>query len=85
MRVTWQAVKQSGCRPSPRSSCSLVTAAPNLAMLFGGVFDEVRNIVIPSASFGIHVYSVAIASAGDVVHCDVNCMVFIHRAFCAKT
>jgi len=39
--VTWQAVKQSGCRPSPRSSASLVMTGPNVAMLFGGVFDEV--------------------------------------------
>jgi len=43
VRVTWSQVKQSGCKPSPRTSCSLVTTAPNVAMLFGGVFDEVCN------------------------------------------
>ena len=50
VRVTWQVVKQSGCRPSPRSSCSLVTTAPDVAMLFGGVFDEVYIVVVSSAS-----------------------------------
>ena len=45
VRVTWQQVKQSGSRPSPRSSCSLITTAPDLALLFGGVFDEVCHVV----------------------------------------
>ena len=43
VKVTWQQVRQSGCRPSPRSSCSLVTTAHNVALLFGGVFDEVST------------------------------------------
>lgn len=37
----WVAVKQSGCRPSPRCSSSMVVTGQNRALLFGGVFDEV--------------------------------------------
>jgi len=44
VRVTWQRVKQSGSRPSPRCSCSLAVTAPNLALMFGGVYDEVCTV-----------------------------------------
>lgn len=41
LKLKWQPVKQTGSRPSPRSSCSLVATGPNSAVIFGGVFDEV--------------------------------------------
>ncbi|KAK7474033.1 hypothetical protein BaRGS_00034743, partial [Batillaria attramentaria] len=36
----WVPVKQSGVKPSPRSSMSAVVAPGNRGVLFGGVFDE---------------------------------------------
>jgi len=42
LKLKWQPLKQTGSRPSARSSCSLVVTAPNSAMIFGGVIDEVQ-------------------------------------------
>ncbi|XP_026675478.1 kelch domain-containing protein 4-like isoform X2 [Ceratina calcarata] len=40
LKWKWVSVKQSGLKISPRCSASAVLVQPNLAYLFGGVFDE---------------------------------------------
>ncbi|XP_031828321.2 kelch domain-containing protein 4 isoform X1 [Nomia melanderi] len=40
LKWKWASVKQSGVKPSPRCSMSAVLVQPNLAYIFGGVFDE---------------------------------------------
>lgn len=40
LKWKWVSVKQSGIKVSPRCSASAVSVQPNLAYLFGGVFDE---------------------------------------------
>lgn len=40
LKWKWVSVKQSGFKLSPRCSASAVLVQPNLAYLFGGVFDE---------------------------------------------
>lgn len=39
----WQHMKQYGTKPSPRCGCTLVVTPANRALIFGGVFDEVRK------------------------------------------
>ena len=39
---TWQAMEQSGSKPTPRCGCTAVATPANRALVFGGVFDEVR-------------------------------------------
>ena len=43
IRWKWVSVKQGGIRISPRCSASAILVQPNLAYMFGGVFDEEDN------------------------------------------
>ena len=42
---TWRKVKQTGLKPSDRISFSMITLHDDTAILFGGVFDQVRNLI----------------------------------------
>ncbi|XP_076286943.1 kelch domain-containing protein 4 [Lasioglossum baleicum] len=43
LKWKWVSVKQTGAKPSPRCSASAILVQPNLAYMFGGVFDEEDN------------------------------------------
>lgn len=43
LKWKWTLVKQSGITISPRCSATAILAQPNLALMFGGVFDEEEN------------------------------------------
>ncbi|CAK9802613.1 Kelch domain-containing protein 4 [Anthophora plagiata] len=43
LKWKWVSVKQSGIKVSPRCSASAILIQPNLAYLFGGVYDEEDN------------------------------------------
>jgi hypothetical protein len=57
IKLKWQQVKQTGSRPSPRSSCTLISTAPNSALLFGGVFDEEEDDETVKGKFYNEMYS----------------------------
>lgn len=43
LKWKWSVVKQGGITVSPRCSASAVIVQPNLAYMFGGVYDEEDN------------------------------------------
>lgn len=54
----WVSLKQSGARPSPRSSMSAVVAPGNRGIIFGGVYDEEEDEEQLEGTFLSDMYSI---------------------------